>query len=208
MRMRLLLYIGIVLAVVSCAPASPAIQTGDLLFQAEAGNDMAKAITDATGAEGRLNFTHVGIAIGRDSVLEASARGGVQIIPLADFLNGAGQIGGHPAVVAMRLRDTAGVAAAVERARTFIGQPYDYHYLPGNGRMYCSELVWESYRTAGGRPIFTARPMNFRTADGEIPQFWTELFRKLGEEVPEGVEGTNPNDISQEAALTEAYRWF
>lgn len=50
--------------------------------------------------------------------------------------------------------------------------------------------------------------MNFRAEDGTLPQFWTELFARRGESVPEGVPGTNPNDMSQERTLREVYRWF
>ena len=50
--------------------------------------------------------------------------------------------------------------------------------------------------------------MNFRAADGTLPQFWTELFARRGEAVPEGVPGTNPNDMAREAALEEVFRWF
>ena len=50
--------------------------------------------------------------------------------------------------------------------------------------------------------------MNFRAADGTMPAFWTELFEKLGEPIPEGVPGTNPNDMAREGVLTEVGRYF
>ncbi|MDE5692262.1 MAG: hypothetical protein K2I13_08770, partial [Alistipes sp.] len=127
---------------------------------------------------------------------------------LSEFLGKSARIGGRPVVVAMRLKDTAGLTAAIARARSFIGQPYDYSFRPDNGRMYCSELVWESYLTLTGERIFPARPMNFRAADGSMPAFWIELFEKLGEEIPEGLPGTNPNDMARDSTLTEVFRWF
>lgn len=172
---------------------------------------MTGAITAATGENGRLNFSHVGIAVvknGADSVLEATTNGGVRLTALPEFLARSAKIGGRPTVVAMRLKDTAGVSEAVRRARSHLGLPYDYSFRPDNGKFYCSELVWECYRTSDGSPIFTARPMNFRAEDGTLPQFWTELFARRGESVPEGVPGTNPNDMSQERTLREVYRWF
>ena len=108
----------------------------------------------------------------------------------------------------MRLKDTAGLAAAVRRARCLLGVPYDYSYRPGREKLYCSELVWESYRAEDGTPLFTARPMNFRAADGTLPQFWADLFDRLGEPVPEGLPGTNPNDMAQEELLEEVHRYF
>lgn len=206
-----LIYIGMLLLAISCGRNCDRPHTGDLLFQAGKNSDMTGAITAATGEDGQLNFSHVGIAVvsgGADSVLEATTDGGVRLTTLAEFLDRSAKIGGRPAVVAMRLKDTAGVAAAVRRARSFLGVPYDYSYQPGAGKLYCSELVWESYRAEDGSPLFTAQPMNFRAADGTLPQFWADLFARLGEPVPEGLPGTNPNDMAREEILEEVHRYF
>ena len=198
------------------------LQTGDLLFQCGTGA-MTEAITDATGRDEVLNFTHVGILLAAersakrpstaypsptDSVLEATSDGGVRMTALSEFLDKSEMLDGRPMVVAMRLRDTAGVAASVARARKALGAPYDYSFRPDNGRYYCSELVYENYRHSDGTPRFTARPMNFRAADNTMPRYWTELFERLGEPIPEGVPGTNPNDMAREEALYEVLRWF
>ena len=206
------LYIGVLFLAAACdGPTDPAsLQTGDLLFQCGSGA-MTAAIVDATGRDGEVDYTHVGIVLHRlpvDSVLEATTDGGVRIIALPDFLDRSARIDGRPVVTAMRLRDTTGVAASVERARQRLGLPYDYWFQPDNDRYYCSELVYEHYRRPDGRPIFTARPMNFRAADGSMPRYWEELFERLGEPVPEGVAGTNPGDMAHEAALYEVGRWF
>ena len=206
-----LIYIGMLLLVISCGQNRDRLHTGDLLFQAGKNTEMTGPITAATGEEGPLNFSHVGIAVvggGADSVLEATTDCGVRLTVLAEFLGRSAKIDGHPAVVAMRLKDTAGIAAAVRRARSFLGVPYDYSFRPGREKLYCSELVWESYRAENGTPLFTARPMNFRAADGTMPQFWTELFTKAGEEIPEGVPGTNPNDMARESILECAGRYY
>lgn len=215
----------------SCGRNTPRLQSGDLLFQAGKSTEMEGAITAATGAEhdrrrgrssakGSPEYTHVGIAVvndGADSVVEAVGEG-VRIVALQEFLAAAGQIGGRPAVVVLRLRDTVGVIAearraailreAVRRARGFTGQPYDYAFLPHNGKLYCSELVWESFRTQDGSHLFPARPMNFRAADGSMPVFWTELFARQGDTIPQGVPGTNPNELAREPELIEIGRWF
>jgi len=173
--MRSLLYIGILLCGFSCARNAPCLHPGDLLFQVGETSEMTGAITAATGKERQLNYSHVGIAVrsrGVDSVLEATSDGGVRVTALGDFLARSARIDGRPAVTVMRLRDTTGVAAAIERARKFIGQPYDYSFRPDNGKMYCSELVWESYLAPDGSRRFPARPMNFRAADGSLPRVW------------------------------------
>lgn len=166
---------------------------------------MSGAIAAATGDSNALDFTHVGIAIirnGADSVLEATSEGGVRMSSLEDFLSrSAYDRKGRPQVAAMRLRDTSGLAASIRRAETLRGLPYDYSYKPDNGKFYCSELVWECYRTPEGMRRFPARPMNFRAPDGTMPRFWIDLFERLGEPVPEGVPGTNPNDMARDPQL-------
>ncbi|MDE6508044.1 MAG: hypothetical protein K2L04_06245 [Alistipes sp.] len=208
---KLLLYIGIPCSLFACSRSEQPIRTGDLLFQVGRESAMSGAIAAATGRSEELKFTHVGIAVigdRTDSVLEATSPGGVRMTALSEFLDKSARIGDRPVVVAKRLKDTAGLTAAIARARSFIGQPYDYSFRPDNGRMYCSELVWESYLTPARERIFPARPINFRTADGSMPVFWIELFEKLGEEIPEGLPGTNPNDMARDSTLTEVFRWF
>ena len=181
------------------------------MFQVGETSEMTGAITAATGKERQLNYSHVGIAArshGVDSVLEATSDGGVWVTALGDFLARSARIDGRPAVTVMRLRDTTGVAAAIERARKFIGQPYDYSFRPDNGKMYCSELVWESYLAPDGSRRFPARPMNFLAADGSLPRFWAELFAGLGEEIPQDIPGTNPNDMARDPQLKEVARYY
>ena len=201
---RILIYIGMISAGFAGSRNALQLQTGDLLFRVGGESAMSRAITEATAHDRPLDFTHVGIVLHHDradSILEAAPGHGVRIIGLEEFLGDKPSHGRIPRAVAMRLRDTTGVARAVARARSFVGLPYDFAYHPHNDRLYCSELVWESYLTPDGRPLFPARPMNFRAADGSMPAFWTELFAELGEPIPEGLPGTNPNDMAREPLL-------
>ena len=82
-----------------------------------------------------------------------------------------------------------------------MGEPYDSLFLPDNGRVYCSELVTESYLDPEGTPLFPLSPMNYRDSDGILPDFWVEWFKRQNANVPEGVLGSNPNDLSQSPLL-------
>ena len=104
-------------------------------------------------------------------------------------------------MLVMRLIDTTGVAGFVEKAKTFIGQPYDYAFQPDNGALYCSELVYDSYVKADGTHLFQAAPMNFKNADGEFAPYWARLFERLQIPVPQGVLGTNPQAMYGSEAL-------
>ncbi|MBO4503426.1 MAG: hypothetical protein J5730_01250 [Bacteroidales bacterium] len=93
----------------------------------------------------------------------------------------------------------------LERARSFIGQPYDHAFRPNNRALYCSELIYEcflnDYKDKGDNHLFEAKPMNWRDADGEIPLYWKNHFQNLGIPVPEWVPGTNPTDLSRSPLL-------
>ncbi len=205
---RAIIYIGILFCLAGCAPKPLPLQTGDLLFQTTDDSPMTRAICSATGKNKVLNFSHAAIfvkASPTDSVLEASTEGGVRMLSLEKFLLRSAKINGKPCIVAKRLRDTTAVYAAVARAKKWIGCPYDYSFRPDNGKFYCTELIQAAYLDTEGRPRFSARPMNFRASDGTMPRYWVELFEKLGEPIPEGVPGTNPNDLSKEEILKEIY---
>ncbi len=181
---------------------------GDLLFVVDTSSAFSKAITDATAWNDSLKYSHVAIVAvedGKPYVLEASSEHGVVRAEWDDFMGTSASSEDKPKIVIMRFTVDYPVEQAIERAKSHLGKPYDWSFLPDNGKFYCSELVYDCYRRANGTPLFTAEPMNFRDADGNIPAYWLELFGRLGEPVPEGVPGTNPNDLAKEPILTIVY---
>lgn len=96
----------------------------------------------------------------------------------------------------------------VERAKSRIGEGYDYVYGPDNRFCYCSELVYDSFIDTAAMPgdchLFAAAPMNFLDADGGLPEFWAGLFEAFHVPVPQGVPGTNPNDMFRSPVLIDA----
>ncbi|MBQ3766195.1 MAG: hypothetical protein II874_05615 [Bacteroidales bacterium] len=184
------------LSSLSCQRHGDTLQTGDLLFVGSGGGSMDEAIASATG-----NLTHVAIvevdADGNRWVTDATPQRGVCRYPLDTLVQE------NPGAVFLvkRLRDTTGVSAFVENARRFVGEPYDLTFLPDNEAHYCSELVRDAYRRPDGSFLFEEKPMNFRASDGSMPPYWTALFEELGMPVPQGVPGTNPQDMSASPLL-------
>ena len=43
--------------------------------------------------------------------------------------------------------------------------------------------------------------MNWRNADGKLPKYWKNHFKKLKMPVTEGVMGTNPTELSRSPML-------
>lgn len=188
------------------------LKSCDLIFHVEGESDFSSAITSSTSREDSISFVHVGIIMidekGHVKVIEASPSEGVRSVSLEDFLKEAPLIDEKPGAVVKRLTIPFSVSSVIEIAVSFMGQPYDWWYMPDNGKMYCSELIYESFVDEKGEKIFKPQPMNFRSKDGSLPNFWVKLFSELGEEVPEGVLGSNPNDLSRDKRLIEVIRYF
>ena len=202
----------VLISVASCGSQDGfELRNGDLIFQVGNVSAMTSAISEATVRDRALSLTHVGIvAMDGDVayVVEASPRGGVVRSTVRSFLESSGSIEGRPAAVVMRLKEPFDDKMAVRRALEHLGEPYDWAYRHCNGQMYCSELVYDSYLDSNGYPLFLAHPMNFRNADGTMPQFWTDLFSRLGEPIPEGEPGTNPNDMARSTLLQTVHRYY
>ena len=171
------------------------LQTGDLLFLNENSSDMEKAITASTG-----EYTHVAL-VECDSmdevwVIEAYPENGVRRIPYAQYEREHLLWFSKGICDFYRLTVPFDTAEVIARAKSLIGKPYDYAFLPHNDAYYCSELIEVAF---GG--LFPSKPMNWRDADGNLPEFWQKHFEKLGVTVPEGVPGTNPTDMSRSPLL-------
>lgn len=185
--------------------------TGDLVFvgipadYSLESDSMAGAISEATGEGQELNIIHVAIAeVQNDSIwiIDATIKHGVDRHPLDTFLTDFTlRDGSYPVFKVMRLKDDRLAGTFVENAKQYLGQPYDSAFLPDNGAMYCSELVRESYVNPDGSYVFSEAPMNFKDSEGNMPVYWEQLFALLGMPVPQGINGTNPQQMSKEPVL-------
>ena len=201
---------GIALIALSCAQQPDTLQTGDLVFMGipndySIGEDsMDGAISAATG-DGELNLIHVAIIeMANDGpyIIDATLKYGTDRHPLDSTIRQFTLKGGEqPVYIVKRLKDNKLAKEWVEKAKSFCGQPYDMRFLSDNGAMYCSELVRESFLGAEGEYLFDEKPMNWKNEKGEIPVYWTQLFALLGMDVPQGVPGTNPQDMSKSPLL-------
>ena len=197
---KLLTVFTLALSISACHPQAERLRTGDLLFvgSSEGAGSMDEAIVAATG-----NLTHVAIIqvdqTGMPWVIDATPKRGVSRYPLDSLV----QANPGAAFFVKRLKDTTGVSRYVENALRFVGNSYDLSFLPDNDAFYCSELVRDAYRRPDGSYLFEAAPMNFLAPDGSLPPYWKELFERLEMPVPQGVPGTNPQDMSRSPLLED-----
>lgn len=173
---------------------------------------MSQAISASTHKEDDFDFDHVAILYidnNIDSmVIEAVPKDGVRVGPLNEFLDMASKINGAPCIVVKRVNLNLDFDKIIRNALSHLGEPYDFEFARDNGKMYCSELIYESYLDEEGRHIFNEYPMRFRDSEGNMPEFWVELFQDLKRDIPEGDQGTNPNDMAKDENLFEVFRYF
>ena len=195
----------------SCIPLTSDLcdfHTGDLIFVCDT-TGMGSAIQSSTGDKKDQHvFTHVAIAECSDSgiyVIDATPRLGVSRRTLGEFILSV--TGGDPDRPFTQYAYYYQVAVPFDtlllqrRLKSFVGQPYDHYFMPNNGRMYCSELVYECFFDCNGHHLFPMKPMNFKAADGSMPRYWQEHFGRLGTAIPQDMPGTNPNDMSKSPIL-------
>ncbi|MDR0711480.1 MAG: hypothetical protein LBF67_03920 [Prevotellaceae bacterium] len=192
-------YIFVILALLhyrcSSAP-SREVQAGDLLFQSNSGG-LSDAIGEVTKSAKGYSFSHVGMAVpdssGRLWVVEAAGKD-VHLTSIDSFVRR-----GNVAMIG-RVKEAykSLIPAATAFALRQIGTPYDSSYLYGNGKYYCSELIYDAFLFANqGAPFFFLDSMTFKTATGELSEAWVAHYKKLNMPVPEGKPGCNPGGLSR-----------
>ncbi len=201
----------ILTAIISAACSQPErlpeLKHGDLLFQDLNCGDLCDAIESVTeGVNGR-DFSHCAMVVSINDTLKVveAIGSGVQISSLESFYARSGDSNEVKNIVVARLKPEYRnlIDLASEFALSKVGKPYDDVYALGNETWYCSELVYESYRSASGNDaFFEVSAMTFKepNSDAFFPA-WVEYFNELGEEIPEGEPGLNPGSISRSEKL-------
>lgn len=180
----------------ACADHTRGLRSGDLVFLSAAASDFEKAISETTNTR-KADFTHVGIldiVDGDTIVIEAIPGRGVTESPLGEVVCGC------TSIVFVKVDDPA-AAGAPAAARKYLGQPYDWQFLPDNGAVYCSELVQLSYVQTDGSPLFAPVPISFLDDHGRIPQFWLDIYARYGMQVPHAEPGSSPNSIFRQCDI-------
>ena len=185
-----------VAAAVSCAPVKETLRSGDLIF--------VGLPSDTQAGEDSMSSAIAEVADDGVWIIDATLRHGVDRHPLDTFLTDfTRHDGSYPAFLVKRLKDPGRAAECIQKAKAFLGEPYDSVFLADNGAHYCSELVRDSYRSADGGYLFEQQPMNWKNDQGEIPAYWERLFAGMGMAVPQGEPGTNPQEMARSALLRD-----
>jgi len=177
-------------------------KAGDLIFQEACPGNRENPIKEVTTSIDNYRFTHVGIVYIGDNdsiyVLEAT-HPQVALTPLSQYLYPDDKQC-YPISVVGRLKDEYQplIPDALKIGLTLLGCSYDYGFILGNNKYYCSELIYEILRNANNNTeVFPLNVMTFKSDDtGQTTQGWIDYFNRHGLLVPEGQSGINPGAMS------------
>lgn len=213
-RENILLIILSIIVLVGCSKNERfVLKKGDLLFQANNPFEKVKAIGKAGEGYKDLRFSHVGILDinDKDTLVIEATTGGVRCVKLEKFFEDAEYVNGKPFVFVGRVKFEYSyiIPSAIELAKQKVGMPYDSVFLPKNNAYYCTELVYDCYLNKENKPIFKSKPMSFKDkTTGKFYDVWVKFYSRVGIPIPEGVEGTNPNDMSNSNTIKIVYSYL
>ncbi|HTN16228.1 MAG TPA: YiiX/YebB-like N1pC/P60 family cysteine hydrolase [Chitinophagaceae bacterium] len=178
-------------------PYPGSLQAGDLLFQDLDCGGLCDAIEQVTVSFGGRHFSHIGLVVrSADSLFILEAIGDkVQRTPLARFV---ARSGNEMLMGRVKKQYRKLLPYALRFATNQLDVPYDKAFLYNNGSYYCSELIYDAFKTAnGGRDFFELQPMTFKPlgSDAYFP-VWETYYKDLGMDIPQGAPGINPGGIS------------
>jgi Permuted papain-like amidase enzyme, YaeF/YiiX, C92 family len=172
------------------------LKTGDIIFQSMNCGPLCDAINQVTEGYKGHDFSHLGLVyIQNDSIYIIEAAGSaVQLTSLEKFKSYTNET---MFVGRLKRKHRKLIPKAIDFALNQIGVPYDDAYLYDNGSYYCSELIYDAFLNAYGKPFFELQPMTFKAPNSDTYfEVWQEYYDKLEIEIPEGELGCNPGGIS------------
>ncbi|ANQ52150.1 hypothetical protein MY04_4815 [Flammeovirga sp. MY04] len=180
------------------------VKVGDIVFQDLDCGDFCVAINKVTEGWNGRDFSHCAIVVEEaDSLLIIEAVGaGVKRTSLKEFF---GKHTGEGGTIIGRMKSEYQELApkAAKYAFDYLGKSYDDVFDIQNDKYYCSELVYETYKSANNnKEVFQLFPMTYKDPDtNEYFPIWVDYFKKLNAPIPEGEAGLNPGGVSRSKYL-------
>ena len=179
------------------------LQEGDLLFQDIKCGGLCDAIEAVTQGIGGKKFSHCAMVVSINDTLKVIEAIGsqVQVNSVRNFFKRSGDSVFIKNITVGRIKEAykSLIPKAIAFAKQQIGQPYDDIFLLNNGKWYCSELLYESFKAANqGKDFFEVQPMTYK--DPKTHEYfpaWIDYYKALNQDIPEGKLGTNPGLISR-----------
>lgn len=182
----------------------PKFKNGDLLFINLQCGGMCDAINAVTSGYKKNDFNHMGLVVTENNkdffVYEAIGKAVVKT-PLHQFISYTKKPI-YRGELKRKYRNL--IPKVIAFCENQLGIPYDNEFIYGNGKYYCSELIYDAFKNANNKqPFFKLFPMTFKEpqSNNYFP-IWIEHFTLLGIEIPEGKPGCNPGGMSLDKKIT------
>lgn len=178
------------------------LHDGDIIFQKIPCGDLCDAIIETTPCKPGRVFNHCGIVHlehGKPFIIEAIGKA-VKETTVQDFIK---RDTAHLVYIGRLKSQYKGtVEPAIAKAQKYIGTPYDNAFLPGDSALYCSELVYDCYKTTSNQSMFTLAPMTFKSPHTHtFYPAWVTYYQRLKTVIPEGIPGINPCSLANDDKL-------
>ena len=173
------------------------LKIGDVIF-IPANNE--KNISSLSEGYGGFSYYHCGICTGDNKLIEAVSYYGVIEDDISKYHD-------KKILVARVELTEIDIKKVICTAKSYLGYRYNELFLPNQtNKLYCSELVHLAFFTIDNKDFFTPHTLNyFSVEDGEISDFWIELYAKHDFKVPQSENGSHPNNLSLDRSFTEFF---
>lgn len=201
----------LLLLLISCKPQHDKyafLKEGDLLFQNLNCGELCDAIEAVTEGVAGKDFSHCAIVAKiNDSLQVLEAIGsGVTATPVDKFFVRSGDSVEIKNITVGRLKNeySSLIEPAVAYCKKQIHKPYDKEFLLNNDQFYCSELLYEAFKSANhNQDFFSLAPMTFKVpGKNEFFPARIKYYEDLQASIPEGALGLNPGSISRSDKIT------
>jgi hypothetical protein len=182
----------------------PLLKEGDILFQQLNGGELSKAIDKVTHGYHGHDYNHCALVVRvNDTLCVVEAIG--KEVHLSSIKTFEGRCSQSDLLIG-RLKPAYRklIPVAVKVALKFQGIPYDDYFEMNNGKLYCSELIYEAFKSANhGKALFALQPMTFKDPDTkQLFPAWINYYQSLHYPIPQGKPGINPGLLSRSSKLT------
>lgn len=175
---------------------------GDIIFQTSFGKQ-----SDLVSIATQSPFSHCGIILvdqaGGKKVFEAN--GNVRVTPLKEWIDS----GKDSTFIVMRILNSEkyfgkeNMKKIKETKDFFLNKNYDSKFLWNDSEIYCSELVWKSYKKAFNIELCSLRKLkDYELLDEAVK---AELKERYGDAIPWDETMVAPSDIAASDALKMIY---
>lgn len=173
------------------------LQDGDLIFQDMDCGPLCDAIEAVTEGYKGNDFSHMGMVYHRNDtifIIEAAGKA-VRLNTLENFSKNTGKV---MFIGRLKKQYSSLIKPALQFSLKQMGVPYDEEYVYDNGSYYCSELIYDAFKSANkNKPFFDLFPMTYiQPGTDEFFPAWVDYYSAIGKEIPEGLPGCNPGCMS------------